>query len=136
MTEKQYRLNKWGTRLLKNNRPLFDWTNEADEIVDLLNKLNGVNEQLKKSVKRQQDSNNECAKLIKEQQKENEQLKHRITELQNDTVCHKRVLQLLDDKISFLYGIQGDMINDDDYRYLQISFAIDCLRELKKELQE
>ena len=75
MTEKQYRLNKWGTRLLKNNRPLFDWTNESDEIVDLLNKLNDKNEQLKKSVKRQQDSNNGCAKLIKEQQKENEQLK-------------------------------------------------------------
>lgn len=48
MTEKQYRLNKWGTRLLKNNRPLFDWTNESDEIVDLLNRLNEENEQLKK----------------------------------------------------------------------------------------
>lgn len=39
MTKKQYRLNKWGTRLLKNNRPLFDWANEADDIVDLLNEL-------------------------------------------------------------------------------------------------
>lgn len=47
MTEKQYRLNKWGTRLLKNNRPLFDWTNEADDIVDFLNSLNEENEQLK-----------------------------------------------------------------------------------------
>lgn len=37
MTEKQYRLNKWGTKLLKNNRPLFDWANESDDIVDLLN---------------------------------------------------------------------------------------------------
>lgn len=37
MTEKQYRLNKWGTRLLKNNRPLFDWANESDDIVELLN---------------------------------------------------------------------------------------------------
>lgn len=37
MIEKQYRLNKWGTRLLKNNRPLFDWANESDNIVDLLN---------------------------------------------------------------------------------------------------
>ena len=50
MTEKQYRLNKWGTRLLKNNRPLFDWTNESDEIVDLLNQLNDENEQLKARV--------------------------------------------------------------------------------------
>ena len=48
MTEKQYRLNKWGTRLLKNNRPLFDWTNEADDIVDLLNKFVEENEQLLK----------------------------------------------------------------------------------------
>ena len=84
MIEKQYRLNKWGTRLLKNNRPLFDWTNEADEIVDLLNKLNGVNEQLRKSVKRQQSSNNECAKLIETQQKEIEQLEHHIKKLQNE----------------------------------------------------
>ena len=37
MTEKQYRLNKWRTKLLKNNRPLFDWVNDSDEIVDLLN---------------------------------------------------------------------------------------------------
>ena len=49
MTKKQYRLNKWGTRLLKNNRPLFDWTNEADEIVDLLNDLNDMNKQLELS---------------------------------------------------------------------------------------
>ena len=47
MTEKQYRLNKWGTRLLKNNRPLFDWINEADDIVDLLNELHEENEGLK-----------------------------------------------------------------------------------------
>ena len=37
MSEKQYRLNKWGTKLLKNNRPLLDWANESDDIVDLLN---------------------------------------------------------------------------------------------------
>ena len=43
MTEKQYRLNKWGTRLLKNNRPLFDWTNESDEIVELINELDEEN---------------------------------------------------------------------------------------------
>lgn len=53
MTEKQYRLNKWGTRLLKNNRPLFDWTNESDKIVDLLNGLNDENEGLKEEIARQ-----------------------------------------------------------------------------------
>lgn len=47
MTEKRYRLNKWGTKLLKNNRPLFDWANEADDIVDLLNDLSEENERLK-----------------------------------------------------------------------------------------
>ena len=48
MTEKQYRLNKWGTRLLKNNRPLFDWTNESDEIVDLLNFQDQENKNLRR----------------------------------------------------------------------------------------
>ena len=47
----------------------------ADVIATAINELLEENEQLKKSVKRQQDSNNECAKLIQEQQKENEQLK-------------------------------------------------------------
>ena len=61
MTEKQYRLNKWGTRLLKNNRPLFDWTNESDEIVDLLNQLNDKNEQLKSENKRLTDKLNKTA---------------------------------------------------------------------------
>lgn len=37
MAKKKYRLNKWATKLLKNDRPLFDWVNDSDEIVDLLN---------------------------------------------------------------------------------------------------
>lgn len=41
-------------------------------------RLQRENEQLKKSVKRQQGSNNECAKLIEEQQKENEHLKKEV----------------------------------------------------------
>ena len=45
------------------------------ELWEFLNKLSDENEQLRKSIKRQQSSNDECAKLIKEQQKENEQLK-------------------------------------------------------------
>lgn len=77
MTEKQYRLNKWGTRLLKNNRPLFDWTNEADEIVDLLNKLNDKNEQLRK----------DATTLIyanQDYRHENEQLKQELFEARKD----------------------------------------------------
>lgn len=57
MTEKQYRLNKWGTKLLKNNRPFFDWANESDDIVDLLNEqderireIEKENQELKKKV--------------------------------------------------------------------------------------
>ena len=51
MTEKQYRLNKWGTRLLKNNRPLFNWANESDDIVDLLNKQERRIKELEKEKK-------------------------------------------------------------------------------------
>ena len=82
MTEKQYRLNKWGTRLLKNNRPLFDWTNEPDEIVDLLNKLNDKNEQLKsenqswlKTVYHVDNVAHKDRDYAKRMHKENEQLK-------------------------------------------------------------
>ena len=89
MTEKQYRLNKWGTRLLKNNRPLFDWTNEADEIVDLLNKLNDKNEQLRKDATtliyanqdyRQQNQNLQ-EQLDYIQNSISEHIKHQKTEL-------------------------------------------------------
>lgn len=57
MIEKKYRLNKWGTKLLRNNRPLFDWANESDEIVDLLNSLNDENERLKQQIKDLQGKN-------------------------------------------------------------------------------
>lgn len=125
MTEKQYRLNKWGTRLLKNNRPLFDWTNEADEIVDLLNDLNDKNVQLKKSVKRQQDSNNECAKLIKEQQKENEQLKQ----------FKKSVFALINEKITFVNECEKNH-NDIGIPHEYYRGADEILNLLKKELVE
>lgn len=39
------------------------------------------NEWLKKSIKRQQSSNEECSKYIEELVKENEQLKEKISEL-------------------------------------------------------
>lgn len=83
----------------------------------------------------------EVVNLMNNLHEKNQRLLSEIEDFQellteNDGVCHKRVLQLLDDKISFLYKAKADMINDDDYRYLQISFAIDCLRELKKELKE
>lgn len=44
-----YRMSKHGTYLLKNNKKLYNWINESDEIVDeLLNNLVKDNEQLKR----------------------------------------------------------------------------------------
>ena len=87
MTEKQYRLNKWGTRLLKNNRPLFDWTNESDEIVDLLNSLNDENEELKRQIGNLEHTRDfvgdvcaDCERL----EKENEELKEQLSEAKAD----------------------------------------------------
>lgn len=92
MTEKQYRLNKWGTRLLKNNRPLFDWMNDSDEIVDLLNQLNDENEQLKKQLEcSREEADDYCEELMGKDEfvrlyerqrddalKENEELKRKV----------------------------------------------------------
>ena len=112
------------------------------------------------------EANNEIDRLKKENKKlnalcveygfemgrleeENDRLKQREERLlceiedfqellaKNDDVCHKRVIDLIDDKIAFFYKAKADMINvDDDYRYGQIAFAIQCLRELRKELEE
>lgn len=99
MTEKQYRLNKWGTRLLKNNRPLFDWTNEADYIVDLLNDLHEENQTLKNKYEKLQRSGAslgiENDGLISENyelQKENDELKKEITSLKVELDTHKHPL--------------------------------------------
>ena len=78
MSEKQYRLNKWGTKLLRNNRPLFDWTNEADDIVDLLNASCDEIKELKQKV----DFYKYFQKDARELEKENEHLKKRIERLE------------------------------------------------------
>lgn len=52
--------------------------------VDENRKLKEYNEWLKKSVKRQQLSNEECSKYIEEIVKENEQLKQRIKEIEKE----------------------------------------------------
>ena len=46
-----YRMSKHGTYLLKNDRKLYNWINESDEIADLLNNLTEENEQLKSELK-------------------------------------------------------------------------------------
>lgn len=43
-----YRMSKHGTYLLKDNRKLYNWTNESDNVADLLNNLSNENEQLSK----------------------------------------------------------------------------------------
>lgn len=53
---------------------LCDW-------LDKLNNLSDENEQLKKSIKRQQLSNEECSKYIEEVAKENKQLKEQVEDL-------------------------------------------------------
>lgn len=54
---------------------------EPQEIVDKLNNLSDKNEHLKKSIKRQQLSNEECSKYIEEVAKENKQLKEQVEDL-------------------------------------------------------
>ena len=78
MTEKQYRLNKWGTKLLKNNRPLFDWTNESDEIVDLLNQLKEERDYFERKKCEYFNKYNKEHLANIQLKKENEQLKQKV----------------------------------------------------------
>lgn len=78
--------------------------------------------------------------IMNELSEKEEQLLSEIVDFQellskNDNVCHDRVINLIDDKLAFLYGAKGDLINEDSYRLGQISFAITVLNELKKELK-
>ena len=81
MIEKQYRLNKWSTRLLKDNRPLFDWFNDSDKVVDLLNSLNDENYQLKSS-----DTITDLETQIMKLKQENKELKQQIKDLRIDVL--------------------------------------------------
>ena len=53
------------------------------DVVYLLNKLSNENEWLKKSIKRQQLSNEECSKYIEKLVKKNEQLKSTNMEMED-----------------------------------------------------
>ena len=80
-----------------------------------------------------------CHKLNELSEKE-EQLLSEIDDFQEllsekDNICYSRVINVIDDKLVFLYGAKGDLINEDSYRLRQISFAINLLNELKKELK-
>lgn len=56
---------------------------KTTDVVYLLNELSNENNWLKKSVKRQQLSNEECSKYIEEVVKENEQLKSTNMEMED-----------------------------------------------------
>ena len=89
----------------------------------------------------------ECLNNLHE---DNEELKQReetlLSEIEdfqellatNDSVCHKRVIDLIDDRISNFSNVKAKLLlnSDDDYRLEKLSFAIQNLRELKKELEE
>lgn len=106
---------------------------------DAINKINYLNNYIKT-----------LQQNIKHLKKENEQLKQREETLlceiedfqellaKNDGVCHKRVIDLIDDKISNFSNVKAELLlhSDDDYRLEKLSFAIQNLRELKKELSE
>lgn len=78
------------------------------EVVVELNKLDEENEQLKKSVKRQQGSNNECAKLIEKQQKENEQLKELMKDLKHEYDSLHDVCSKLEKKVKCIQEEAND----------------------------
>lgn len=88
---------------------IFDFT--IDNVLDMMNELSCREEQLLDEI---------------------EDFQELLTK--NDDVCHDRVIMLIDDKLSFLYEAKADLINEDSYRIRQVSFAIQCLRELKEEL--
>lgn len=75
---------------------------KTTDVVYLLNKLSEENEWLKKSIKRQNSSNEECSKYIQEVAKENEELKKEVENLKdiNARCCneysyfHKRMMKL------------------------------------------
>lgn len=84
--------------------------------------------------------NDELVELLNELHEEN-QLLYKIEDFQellakNDSICHKRVIDLIDDRISNFSNVRAELLlhSDDDYRLEKLSFAIQNLRELKKEL--
>lgn len=122
----------------------------TSKVVDLLNTLYEENRELQRHLDVMRSGALTDDKRIKELYDENEQLKQREENLlseiddfqellsKNDGVCHKRVIDLIDDRISNFSNVRAELLlhSDDDYRLEKLSFAIQNLRELKKELSE
>lgn len=84
-----------------------------------LNNLNDENEQLKQREERLLSEIDDFQELLSEK----------------DNICLDKVINVIDDKLAFLYMAKED-INEDIYRLGQISFAMTILSELKKELND
>lgn len=112
MSEKQYRLNKWETKLLKNNRPLFDWANESDNIVDLINEQD-------KMIKELEEDLNNALKRIEERSIDIQLLKKENENQSN----------ILEDFMLMLNRLQANSDNE----VLQ-SMAKDMLRMMGKDI--
>lgn len=78
----------------------------------------------------------EAQKFIEKANKlvfQNQSLKRQIL---SSNKWYDIIMELIDDKIALYTNAKIDMIqNDDDYRLKQISFAIQCLREIKHDLE-
>ena len=92
------------------------------DITDRLNKLADENEELKQREETLLSEIEDFQELL----------------AKNDGVCHKRVIDLIDDRISNFSNVKAELLlnSDDDYRLEKLSFAIQNLRELKKELSK
>lgn len=83
MTEKRFVSNFQGKKLVSIRDNENNCNVNILQIVEIANKLSNENKQLKKSIKRQQLSNEECSKYIEELVKENEQLKSTNMEMED-----------------------------------------------------
>lgn len=126
MIEKRFKIADYPTDILDNKTDekyrCSSYSTHMEIICDLLNELNDENEQLKKREETLLCEIEDFQELL----------------IKNDGVCHKRVIDLIDDRISNFSNVRAELLlhTDDDYRLEKLSFAIQNLRELKKELEE
>lgn len=97
---------------------------KTTDVVYLLNELKEENEWLKKSIKRQQSSNEECSKYIKEVAKENEQLKSTNMEMED-------YLGILEEQLDY---IQNSITNAIEHQKTKIGEK--ALKEVIKDYNE
>lgn len=126
MTEKRFINDIDNGQLIdtKGELSTIDYSDKVDfyELWEFLNKLNDENERLKQREERLLCEIEDFQELL----------------AKNDDVCHKRVIDLIDDRIFYFLDVKIELLlnSDDDYRLEKLSFAIQNLRELRKELQE